>query len=128
LKGNKISELRSEIVKNWRPFTWVILAVNALFVFWIFGGADSASKNCDGQTGDSLTTCQAGTAIGAGIGIFMILVLWVLVDIILLVIWLITRKKTRDCPACGKHVKQGLTVCKSCGHNFVQSTAPAQSS
>ena len=108
-------------MKNWRPFTWVILIINALFVFWIFGGVGSASNNCEGEFGDALSACQAGTAIGAGIGIFMILVLWVLVDIILLVIWLITRKKSRNCPACGKNVKEGLTVCKSCGHDFVRS-------
>jgi hypothetical protein len=104
-----------------------MLAVNALFVFWIFGGVGSASNNCDGEIGDSLTACQAGTAICAGIGVFMILVLWVIVDFILLVIWLITRKKTRSCPVCGKNVKQGKTVCKSCGHDFAQSAASVPS-
>jgi ribosomal protein L37AE/L43A len=50
----------------------------------------------------------------------MIMVLWVMVDIILLVIFLVTKKKGRECPACGRKVKVGLTKCEKCGHDFVK--------
>jgi len=103
---------------KFRLFTWVIIAINILFAWWIIAGVGASSGNCDGLTGDDLSACQAGTAVGAGIGAFMIIVLWVLVDIILLVLWLVTRKKQRICPACGASAKTGVTVCKKCNHDF----------
>jgi hypothetical protein len=91
-----------------------------MFAWSLFEGVGSAVQDsCTGMTGDDLTTCQAGTAIGAGLGGLMIMFFWVMVDIILLVIFLVTKKKGRDCPACGRKVKVGLTQCASCGHNFV---------
>jgi hypothetical protein len=108
-------------MKKLRPLSWVIIAVNILFVVWLIGGLGSAVKDsCAGETGDQLTACQAGTAIGAGIGGFMILFLWVMVDIILLVIFLVTKKKNRECPTCGRKVKVGSTLCSSCGHDFAK--------
>src|SRR3954453_19209344 len=105
---------------RFRVFTWIILAINVLFLIWIIGGTSSAADNCDGEVGDALSACEAGTAIGAGIGAAMIIGLWVAVDIILGIIWLITRPKTRDCPVCGDYVKRGQTRCKKCGHDFAQ--------
>jgi hypothetical protein len=98
--------------------TWLIVIVNILFVVWIVGGANEAASNCDGLRGSELDACQAGTAIGASIGIGMILVLWVLVDIILGILWLVTNRGQRDCPVCGKNVKRGQTVCKNCGYDY----------
>jgi hypothetical protein len=111
---------------RFRVFTWIILAINVLFLIWIIGGTSSAADNCDGKVGDALSACQAGTAIGAGIGAAMIIGLWVAVDIILGIIWLITRPKTRDCPVCGDDVKRGQTRCKKCGHDFAQAAGQAQ--
>jgi hypothetical protein len=105
---------------RFRVFTWIILAINVLFLIWIIGGASSAADNCDGQVGDALEACQAGTAVGAGIGVALIIGLWVAVDLILGILWLITRRKTRDCPVCGNDVKRGQTRCKKCGHDFAQ--------
>ena len=108
-------------MRKLRPLSWVIIVVNILFVWWIFGGVGSAvNDSCKGLTGDDLTTCQAGTAVGAGIGVFFILILWVMIDIILLVIFLVTKKKGRECPGCGRKVKVGVTQCASCGHNFIK--------
>ena len=78
------------------------------------------AESCAGMTGDDLAACEAGTAIGAGIGAFMIIFLWMLVDVILLVIFLVTKKKGRECPACGRKVKVGVTECAACGHSFVK--------
>jgi hypothetical protein len=108
-------------MKRLRPLSWVIIVINILFAWSLFGGVGSAvNESCKGMTGDELTACQAGTAIGAGIGGFMIMTLWVMVDIILLVIFLVTKKKARECPGCGRKVKVGLTQCASCGHNFIK--------
>jgi len=105
-------------MKSWRKMTWFILVVQVLFLIWIISGANSAADNCAGLTGDDLTICQAGTAIGASIGIGLIIFLWAIVDVILGVIWLITNRGQRDCPTCGKAVKKGQTTCKSCGHDY----------
>ena len=109
-------------MKNWRKFTWVILIIQVLFVVWIVAGTSSATSNCDGLIGSDLELRQAGTAIGAGIGIALVIFLWVVVDIILGVIWLITNRGQRDCPTCGKAVKKGQTRCGSCGYDY-QKTA-----
>lgn len=110
-------------MRNLRKLTWFILVVNALFLFWIIGGVGATSDNCAGLTGDDLDLCQAGTAIGAGIGVTFIIFLWMAVDIILGIIWLVTNKKGRDCPACGTTAKKGVTVCKQCGHDFAAAAA-----
>ena len=105
-------------MRKLRPLSWVIIVINILFVIWIVGGVGDAANSCDGMTGDELSACQAGTAICAGIGAFMILFLWMIVDVILLVIFLVTKKKGRECPACGTKVKVGVTQCSKCGHDF----------
>ena len=106
-------------MRNWRKLTWFILAVQALFLAWIIAGAGEAANNCDGEVGQALELCQAGTAVGASIGIGIIVVLWVFVDIILGLIWLVTNRGQRDCPVCGRAVKKGKTGCAKCGHDFV---------
>jgi hypothetical protein len=83
----------NEPKKKRHIFRWVFLAIQALFLIWIISGGASASNNCDGKTGDALSACQAGTAVGAGIGIVLIIVLWVAVDVILGITYLIVRKK-----------------------------------
>lgn len=105
-------------MRNWRKFTWFILVVQVLFLIWIIAGVGSASGNCAGEVGDALDACQAGTAIGASIGVGLIIFLWVFVDIILGLIWLVTNRGQRDCPTCGRAVKKGKTACAKCGHDF----------
>jgi hypothetical protein len=109
-------------MKNWRKMTWLFLVIQILFIVWIVTGTSSATSSCNGLSGDELDLCQGATAVGAGIGIFLIIVLWALVDIILGVIWLVTNRGQRDCPTCGKSVKKGKTKCGSCGYDY-QATA-----
>ena len=76
-----------------RKMTWVILIWTALFVVWGVAGAGAVSNNCPGLTGDALATCQAATAIGGGIGLTVIFILWFIGFIVLALIWFMTRPK-----------------------------------
>ena len=107
---------------RWRFLTWVILFFNALMLFLVILLLATAADNCDGLTGTRLESCETGTAVGATIGTGLIVFFWVGGSVILGLIWLVTNKKARDCPACGRHVKRGRTTCRKCGHDF----APAQ--
>ncbi|MDP9226837.1 MAG: zinc ribbon domain-containing protein, partial [Actinomycetota bacterium] len=69
---------------------------------------------------DCKTTLQAGADVGTGIGVAFLIVLWFVGFVILSIIWLMTRPSHRLCPVCGENVKQGATVCKSCGHDFAR--------
>ena len=79
--------------KKRRVFMWVILAINALFLWWIIAGVGGTADNCAGEVGDALESCQTGTAIGTGIGIIFIIFLWAMVDVILGVIYIVTRRR-----------------------------------
>ena len=104
---------------SFRPLTWVIIAVQVLFLIWLGSVFNSVSGNCaDEVTQSGQDACAAGTAIGAGIGVMFILFLWAMIDVILGVTWVVTNKNKRSCPACGQNVKKGLTVCPSCHFNF----------
>jgi hypothetical protein len=96
----------------------VIVVINVLFLIWIIAGVASTGDSCAGLTGPELEACEAGTAVGASIGVGIILFLWFLVDAILGILWLVTRSKGRPCPVCGTRVKEGVTVCPKCGHDF----------
>ncbi len=79
-----------------RPiFKWVIIIINVAFLAWIISAANAAgtSSTCDGMTGDLLTACQNGEILGTGIAIFGIVAFWAFVDVILGVLYLVTRKR-----------------------------------
>lgn len=79
--------------KRRHVFRWFFLAVQALFVIWIIGGVNSAADNCDGEVGAALDACQDATAVGAGIGVGMIIFVWAAIDVILGITYLIVRKR-----------------------------------
>ena len=107
---------------RFRVFTWIILAINLIFLIWIITGSASSgsttAKSCAGETGQALQTCQDAGHIGTAIGVGLIIALWVAADVILGILWLVTRRKGRDCPVCGNSVKRGQTQCRKCGHDF----------
>lgn len=113
---------------HWRKGTWIILIFNVLMLIWLIsaaGATGSALSDCAGITDElERSACEAGTALGASVGVGLIFGLWVMGDIILGVIWLVTnKKKARDCPVCGQDVKKGLTMCASCGHDFAKAAS-----
>jgi hypothetical protein len=67
-------------------FRWVFLAIQALFLIWIITGASAAAESCPPGQEDAC-------AVGGGIGVIMIIFLWMAVDVILGIGYLIFRKK-----------------------------------
>lgn len=104
---------------RFRVFTWIILVINALFLIWVIGGVSSAGSQACPPT-LSQEACLAAGQIGTGIGVALIVGLWVAADIILGILWLITRPRRRDCPTCGNSIRKGVTVCPECGTDFRQ--------
>jgi cytochrome b len=84
-------------MRGHRPFTYVILAVNALFLIWLItgvGGAASHIQDCSSLAKHAKDLCEAGnagTAVGTGIGAAIIVFFWGFVDVILGVLWLVTN-------------------------------------
>lgn len=76
-----------------RVFMWVILAINGLFLWWMISALGGLADDCAGQVGSDLEACETGTAIGGGVAFIFILLLWALVDVILGVIFLVTRRR-----------------------------------
>ncbi len=101
-----------------RPLTVVIIIFNVLMLIWLVAGVGSAGQSCQSET--YVEACQTGAAIGGAAIVF----LWALGDIILGVIWLVTRKPQRTCPVCGSNLAVGLTVCPTCGHDFRTAATP----
>jgi len=104
---------------RWRVFTWFILAFNTLMLAWVIDAIASHASTCHGLTGDALTNCEAGN-VGVGLAVTLLFVFWALGDVILGVLWLVTRPRTRTCPVCGSSVKRGMTQCRRCGYDFAQ--------
>lgn len=86
--------------KKRRIFRWFFLAVNVVFLLWcIFGGksgGDSAAKSCAGQIGQAYQTCLDASHVGTGIGIVLVIILWVVVDIILALIFIVMHLTRRS--------------------------------
>jgi hypothetical protein len=75
--------------KKKRIFLWFFLAVQAIFIVWIvtgMGGADI--PDCSGLKGNKADNCEmeaAATGIGTGIGVMLVVGLWMTVDFFLAV-------------------------------------------
>jgi hypothetical protein len=53
-----------------------------------------------------------------GLSFFVYLIFVGVVNLILYVIYRISEKKVRNCPACNLKVKDGVTICGNCNFNF----------
>ena len=77
---------------RWRPLTWLILAFNAVMLIWLITGVNSASnsgKDCGAQQ-----LCQDANDVGTAIGAGLIVFLWAAGAVILGVIWLVTNSRS----------------------------------
>ena len=78
---------------RWRKMTWAIVIWTVLMALWVVGGVGAAGDNCAGLSGVQLDTCQAGTAIGAGIGVTLLIGIWFVGFLVLAILWFATRPK-----------------------------------
>lgn len=95
--------------KKRRVFLWVFLGVQALFIIWLIAGvggnasdAQGISEECrnfDPTLWDSAQECNdfmdGAAAVGTGIGVMLIVGLWMVVDFFLAVIYGIYRLAKR---------------------------------
>jgi ribosomal protein S27AE len=106
---------------RWRKMTWALNVWNTLFLIWVvaaIAGGASDSVDCD-TTVLTQADCDTAADVGTGIGVALIFFLWFLGFMVLGLIWLMTRPRHRQCPACGEDVKKGRTTCPKCGHDFL---------
>jgi hypothetical protein len=69
-------------MKTWRKTTWAIVVWTAFIAYWLYSGLQSAPITTNAE------------AAGAGIAIFFILFVWVLILIPLSLLWFGTRPRS----------------------------------
>ena len=77
---------------RWRPLTWLILAFNVVMLVWLIAGVNAASgagDDCGAQQ-----ACQDANDVGTAIGAGLIVFLWAAGAVILGVIWLVTNSRS----------------------------------
>ncbi len=92
-------------MRNIRLFGWIIIAINAYYLYAFSKGVEELSVDGSGDA-------------AVGIYAFMSLIIWAVINVVLYVLYRVTGGKKRECPACGKNVKKGLTVCPTCNFDF----------
>ncbi|OOR99201.1 hypothetical protein B0187_05435 [Haemophilus paracuniculus] len=70
---------------------WIFILFNLLMIFWVVGGSMSAGDTINSATSEA---AKAGATIGAGLGLSMVLGLWVIGDIIIGILVFLTRPKS----------------------------------
>ncbi|WP_105436505.1 hypothetical protein [Neorhizobium tomejilense] len=70
-------------------FKWSFIVFNALMAISLVSGFNAATKDYNGLSGAE----QAGAAIGTGLGVMMVITIWVIGAIILGMFVLFTRPK-----------------------------------
>lgn len=91
---------QSKPKKKRRVFMWFFLAVQVVFALWIIAGLSGSpvDEYCAKETFSEFYTledCKAAFGVGAGIGLMMILLIWVFVDFILALGWAIVKLARR---------------------------------
>lgn len=72
-------------------FRWFFLAVQAIFLIWIITGATSAAhSSCNGLSHEACTTAKQ---VGGGIGVLVIIFVWLAVDVVLALTWLVFGRR-----------------------------------
>jgi uncharacterized membrane protein len=81
--------------KKRRVFLWFFLAVQVLFIIWIIAGASTGAGTPEDCTGLSEEACNAASDVGTGIGVAIIIGVWIVVDFLLAVIYGVYRLASR---------------------------------
>jgi Mn2+/Fe2+ NRAMP family transporter len=85
-------------MRHWRASTWALIAWSALMVAWLVATAagDSGANCASERTRDLREACEAGEAVGTGLGVAFILFIWFLGFVILALVWMMRRHARRD--------------------------------
>jgi hypothetical protein len=81
---------------KWRVFRWLFLAIQGGFVAWIITGLiDPSSSHAQKACGTDLfaQACKDGYSVGRGVAVAIIVAIWVAVDVILGMTYLVWRQK-----------------------------------
>ena len=89
----RTTEVKASGWRHWRRMTWAIWAWSAVCLIWLVVGMVSVSNAHPSCNGLSTSTCQAATAVGAGIGATFIVIVWFFVFLVLSIIWFMTRPR-----------------------------------
>lgn len=73
-----------------KMFKWSFIGFNALMAIWAISGFSAATSDINTLSGAE----QAGAAIGTGLGLMMVFVVWLIGALILGMLVLFTRPKT----------------------------------
>ena len=73
---------------KWRKATWALVIFNALVLVWLVTGLNAAGSVPVGSEAE-----EVGRAIGTGIGVTFIAILWFIGFIVLGLVWLMSRPK-----------------------------------
>ena len=93
--NNEFPPATAPAKKKKRVFMWVFLAVQALFIVWLIAGMAGSSGDATDCGTLSQETCNAAEDVGTGIGLFLVIALWCLVDFLLAVGYAIYRLAKR---------------------------------
>jgi hypothetical protein len=77
-------------MSKWRKATWALAIWNVLMLLWTATLAGGIG-DCAGESGWALTVCEAGRALGTGMGIPFVVIVWFIGFIVLGLIWLMSR-------------------------------------
>lgn len=81
---------RSDNERPW--FAYIFLIIQIVFGIWLLKGIGTAASLDDSCTGPHTGLCQDATAAGAGIGIAIIMLIWMATDVILASTYFVFRK------------------------------------
>lgn len=81
-----------KFLPGWRKATWALVIFNVLMLVWLVTGLNAVGETpCDPNLTAEL--CDSATAIGAGIGVTFLVIIWFLGFVILGLVWLMSRPK-----------------------------------
>lgn len=93
-----------------RVITWIILAFNLLVLVGLLVGGGSSVSACLPPRDPFACLKALGTTYG-------VWAIWLPGNIVLWIIWIVTRLAARKCSQCRSLLKRGEVACPICGHS-----------
>jgi hypothetical protein len=70
---------------------WVLVAVNAVFVWWIMSAANELLSECDGLAGGALEACENQATMAVGVSTIGFLFVALIVNGLIFLVWRMVR-------------------------------------